>query len=78
MSAESRPEDCPLYPDRDSAYFTVKGVDYVVKNLGPIHRVAAEGKAECMARFLSKWRPNEYNNGPCRRCNKRIDITPTS
>ena len=78
MSAESRPEDCPLYPDTESAYFTVEGVDYVVKNLGPIHRMAGEEKAECMAKFFPGWRPNEHNDGPCHRCNRRIDITPTS
>jgi len=78
MSAESIPEDCPLYLDPESAYFTVKDIEYVAKDLGPIHRTVMEEKAECMARFLPEWRPNEHNNAPCRRCNKRIDVTPSN
>jgi len=78
MSAEARPENCPLYPDRESTYYRVKSVDYIVKNVGVEPKIVVPENAECMAKFLPDWSPNMSLEGSCNRCHTRVVVTPTT
>ena len=75
MPKESRPNDCPLYPNKESVIVKVRDRDFVVKFYEP-----APGKTDpngiCLAEFLPDWNPNVHSRGTCRKCGDVIDVTP--
>ena len=78
MSSESRPEDCPLYPNKERAEVRINKIEYVVKDLGPVPMMVSEKKALCMANFIPDWTPNIRLEGNCDRCFTRVLVIPAS
>ena len=78
MSTELRPDTCPLYPNKTRAEIELNGINYVVKDLGPVPMMVSEKKAVCMANFIPDWAPNMHLEGNCDRCLTRVLVTPTS
>ena len=77
MSAELRPEDCPLYPDKPTAKYKLLGIEYKTVDYGPIPGGVIEAKP-CLALELPNLKPGVYNRGNCRRCAHEIDTKPVS